>query len=132
MAMKHFCASHSLDWCLFEDLSTGRQVLLRACIGHEPCKQLGYCVCRLIALLVQLTLSADHYTYVAPGTGARFEDRVATPGRHVKVRSQSCAPDRGDESTRTCKATALMTVSGSGTLQASAWCKSALRRGQDS
>ena len=36
-------------------------------------------------MLTQLTLSPDHYTYVAPHKGAPFEARVATPGRHVKV-----------------------------------------------
>ena len=36
-------------------------------------------------VLVQLTLSAEHYAYVAPAMGAGFDARVATPARDVKV-----------------------------------------------
>jgi len=38
---------------------------------------------------VQVTLSAAHYVYVAPGRDARFDTRVATPGRDVKVAHNS-------------------------------------------
>ena len=38
--------------------------------------------------VVQLTLSAEHYVYVARDT-APFEDRMAIPGRQVKVRRLS-------------------------------------------
>ena len=47
---------------------------------------------------MQLTLSADHYAYVAPAMGARFGARVATSGRDIEVRQQhrrqtSCVMD---------------------------------------
>jgi len=35
---------------------------------------------------MQLTLSEEHYAYVAPEEGARFDARVATAARDVKVR----------------------------------------------
>ena len=35
---------------------------------------------------MQLTLSEDHYAYVASGKGADFSARVARSGRDVKVR----------------------------------------------
>ena len=39
----------------------------------------------------QLMLSDEHYVYVAPNATARFQDRIATSGKHVKARS---APSR--------------------------------------
>ena len=44
-------------------------------------------------MLVQLTLSEDHYAYVASDKGADFSARVARSGRDVEVMPTVSADD---------------------------------------
>ena len=57
-----------------------------ASIAPVPVNRLGNNFVVGAPVLVQLTLSAKHYVYVAPEAGARFDARMATPARDVKVR----------------------------------------------
>ena len=41
---------------------------------------------QIIVCLAQLTLSDEHYTYVAPNMTAPFSARVATPARDLQAR----------------------------------------------